>query len=318
MWKDIPFSGVFTIFIILCIELIYNAGEFLSKKKNILIYILVALLTMLLRHNGYYVAILTMPFIAIVLRKNWKKIIPIFISIIIIHLAINFFIFNVLNVSKGSVVEMLSIPVQQIARVEKNHREELDSETLEQIDSFFVIKNIGDVYNPTLSDNVKWSMNVQNFEENKSQFFGLWLKLLFKYPKDYIESFISNSYGYYYTEAQNWTVATELKGSDIGTLRQNMIQSDLIEFLVSMPDRRDIPIISMMFSVGTTCWFLVVTLGYKIYKKDYKYILIYLPSFILWLTLVASPVFCEFRYAYPIFLSLPLYISMNLIKERKS
>ena len=53
------------------------------------------------------------------------------------------------------------------------------------------------------------------------------------------------------------------------------------------------------------------------YKKEYKYILLYLPIFVLWLTCIASPVFCEYRYAYPIFTSILLYISLNVTKENE-
>ena len=59
----------------------------------------------------------------------------------------------------------------------------------------------------------------------------------------------------------------------------------------------------------------VIALSYTIYKKKYKYLLVYLPTFILWLTLIASPAYCEYRYAYPIFLALPVYLGMNFIKE---
>ena len=71
----------------------------------------------------------------------------------------------------------------------------------------------------------------------------------------------------------------------------------------------------MLFSVGFIFWVIIVCLGYKIYKKEYKYILVYLPIGILWLTLIASPVFCEFRYAYPLFTTLPLLISLNFTKK---
>lgn len=315
MWKDVIFSGIIPIFIILCIELITNTDSFLSKKKNIFVFILFTILTMILRHNGVYIVILSMPFMFFVLRKFWKTVLPMFLAVIVCYLGINFIILNVLKASKGSVGEMLSIPLQQIARVEKNHREEIDNETKIQINNFFTVQNIGDKYYPLISDDVKSNLNTEYFEANKMEFINLWFKLLTRYPKDYVESFISNSYGYYYPEASSWTVGTEARGEEIGVLREPKIDNGLINFFVSIPDRRDIPILSMAFSIGAICWTTLICFGYKIYKKDYKYIVIYLPIFILWLTLIASPVFCEFRYAYPILLALPVFVSTNLIKK---
>lgn len=85
----------------------------------------------------------------------------------------------------------------------------------------------------------------------------------------------------------------------------------------SLIERRDIPILSMCFSIGTAFWLIVICLGYKILNKEYRFILVYLPIFILWLTIVVSPVFCEYRYAYSMFTSLPIYISLNFIKNKE-
>lgn len=311
MWKDVLFSGILPIFIILCNGLIFNTEKFLKNKYKIICFIIISFFTMILRHNGLYVVIFTLPFIFIVLRNYWKKLIPIFISILFIYQIFNIIVFNILNVEKGSVAEMLSIPVQQIARVEKYHREEIDNVTMENINKIFKINNIGDEYNPTLSDPVKAKVDVTYFKENKLEFFKLWVKLLIKYPKDYIESFISNSYGYYYPEAHNWVVSRATMGNELGIQQQPKIKGELVEKYDSFIDNRDIPLVSMLFSIGAGVWTIMVCLGYKIYKKQYRYILLYLPIFILWLTCIASPVFCEFRYAYPIFTGLPLYISIN-------
>lgn len=314
MWKDILFAGIVPIFIIQCIELVFSTEEFLSKKKNIIIFIAIAILTFLLRNNGIYVIILSLPFILIALRKYLKKISLMFVIIIMTYVVVNNVLFSMLNIRKGSVGEMLSIPLQQIARVEKYHREELDQETIEQINNYFKCTNIGDKYNPIISDPVKAELNTEYFDENKVEFIKLWLKLLKTYFKDYVESFISNSYGYYYPEATHWVANRTMEPNDMGLEQTPIIQTELIDFVI---ERREIPILSMCFSIGTAFWIVVICLGYKVYKKEYKNILIYLPIFILWLTLIASPVFCEYRYAYPIFTTLPIYIGLDFIKRKE-
>ena len=209
---------------------------------------------------------------------------------------------------------MLSIPLQQIARVEKYHREELNTETIEQINNYFKCDNIGNKYNPIISDPVKAELDTEYFDENKIEFVKLWLKLMKNYFKDYVESFISNSYGYYYPEATHWVANRTMETNNMGLEQTPIIQIKLIDFII---ERRDFPVISMFFSIGTAFWITVICLGYKIYKKEYKNILIYLPIFVLWLTLVASPVFCEYRYAYSIFTTLPIYIGLDFIKRKE-
>lgn len=315
MWKDIFFSGILPIFIIFNIELIFNTNKFLSKKKNIIFYVLIAICTILLRHNGLYVVILTLPFIFIVLKKSWKKILPMFLSIIVIYEMTNIIFYNIMKIEKGSVVEMLSIPVQQIARVEKNHRDELSQDMKNSISKFFKNEKIGDLYNPILSDPVKWNINEEYFNNNKVEFIKLWLNVFFKYPKDCMESFISNSYGYYYPEAFSGVVSRATMDHNMGIEQQPIIKGKLVEIVDSIIDKRDIPLVSMAFSIGFAFWLLIVCLGYQVYRKQYKYILIYIPVVVLWLTCIASPVYCEFRYAYPIFTTLPIFISLNFCKK---
>lgn len=315
MWKDIIFAGIVPLLIIQYIRLIFDTENFLKNKLNIFLCILISVFTIIIRHNGLYMILLSCPFVIIVLRKYWKKVVPLFLAIFIINSVYNFTIYNILKIPKGSVVEMLSIPLQQIARVEKYHRDELNDETMEKINKLFIKENIGDYYNPTLSDDVKWSVDEDYLGNNKKEFISLWLQLLRPYFKDYVESFISNSYGYYYPEAKNWVYSEATMGEKLGIEQHPIIKSDKISEYIGKTSSRDNPVTSMLFSVGFIFWVIIACLGYKIYKKEYKYILVYLPIGILWLTLIASPVFCEYRYAYPLFTTLPLLISLNFIKK---
>lgn len=317
MWKDILFSGLLSIFIILSAELVVDTETFLNNKKNIIWYIIVSILVSYMRNNGIYVIVLTMPFIIVALRKYWKKILFMFSIIIVIYFLTKTIIFHLLNVQKGSIAEMMSIPLQQIARVYKYHSEDLDESDFKEINNIFECSDIGDRYIPTLSDPVKAQLNVEYFTSNKGRFIKLWFKLLIKYPKDYIESFISNSYGYYYPEAKNWVANRTMEQNSMGLEQRPIIKGTIVSKIDSLIEKRDIPLISMCFSIGMAFWIIVTCFGYRILKQDYKSILIYVPLFILWLTIVASPVFCEYRYAYSLFTTLPLYISLNFIKRKE-
>ena len=86
--------------------------------------------------------------------------------------------------------------------------------------------------------------------------------------------------------------------------------------LDSYIEKREIPLISMMFSIGMAFWIIVIAFGYELLTKNYKMIIPYIIILILWLTIGASPVFCEYRYAYPMFTALPIFIGMNFIKNK--
>ena len=130
MWKDILFSGIMPLFIIQNIELIFNTDEFLAKKRNMVGYVLISIFTMILRHNGLYVVVLSLPFIFIVLRKHWKKLLIMFMSILVIYEAYNVVVFKILKVEKGAVGEMISVPMQQLGRTVRNIYKDLDEEAI--------------------------------------------------------------------------------------------------------------------------------------------------------------------------------------------
>lgn len=213
---------------------------------------------------------------------------------------------------------MLSVPIQQIARTVKYNIDDINEETIEEINKYFIIENVWENYDPTLSDPVKFKFNTQYFNDNKLEFIKIWIELFTKYPKDYIIATISNSYGYYYPEAKN-TMASwaTLDHNNMGIKQTPVIKGEGVEEILVTAESRDIPVISLIFSIGAGVWLTIITLGYKIYKKEYKYILAYLPIIVLWLTLLASPAYCEYRYAYPIFLALPIYISMSFINRKE-
>ena len=261
MWKDILFSGIMPLFIIQNIELIFNTDEFLAKKRNMVGYVLISIFTMILRHNGLYVVVLSLPFIFIVLRKHWKKLLIKFMSILVIYEAYNVVIFKIFKVEKGAVGEMLSVPIQQIARTVKDNYEDIDEETIEKLNKYFTVENVWEEYNPILSDS--------------------------RVTMDH----------------------------NMGIKQTPLIDGKWVEQIDGLIDARGIPVFGFVFSIGAGVLLTVIALSYTIYKKKYKYLLVYLPTFILWLTLIASPAYCEYRYAYPIFLALPVYLGMNFIKE---
>lgn len=85
---------------------------------------------------------------------------------------------------------------------------------------------------------------------------------------------------------------------------------ELLDKLNEFVNTRNLPIISMILSIGFLFWIVLACITYLIYQKKYKNILIFLPVLFIWLTTLASPVFCEPRYVYSIFTCLPLFVGI--------
>lgn len=318
MWKNILSAGCILLFLICITEISINTEKFFKSKLKIIIMIIISLLIIYLLNNGIYIIILTLPFLFFKAKNNTKKMFFICFTIIIITSMINVLIFSSLNIKKGSIREALSIPLQQFARTIKYRENDLTNEEKNIIHKFLPSNNLSELYNPTLSDPVKKEFNDEYFKENKLEFVVIWAKLFLKFPLEYVEAFLCNCYGYWYPNAQNWVVSrTITEDSQLDIHQESKISSDIIKRIDSLIDRRDIPVLGMTYSLGLMFWLVLMALMYCIYKKSYNLILIYIPICILWCTVIASPVFCEFRYLYGMVVSMPLLLSMPLLTRKK-
>ena len=90
------------------------------NKKNIIIFAIISLLVMYLRNNGLYVVFITFIVLYIKYRKSIKRILSVFVSIIMLYFISKTIIFNVFNIKGVEIKEALSMPSQAIARIYKN------------------------------------------------------------------------------------------------------------------------------------------------------------------------------------------------------
>ena len=107
----------------------------------------------------------------------------------------------------------------------------------------------------------------------------------------------------------------------IGYDRKPAVNLEFLDGYYADINGRKMPIISMWISIGFVFWIMILFIGYIVYTKKYKLILAYIPILSLWLTTIASPVYCEYRYIFGMFTCIPiltiLMISLSNLKEDK-
>ena len=322
IWKDIPFAIFMALFVIVINELIDGKKENIQSKKYWLIFVVVNLLVMLFRNNGVYVYALTMPILILAISKYRKKLLMVFGITLVSYFIIKTSLFAVFDVKKGNTKEALSIPLQQIARIYTYNRENISQEDIEKINKFFPVDNLDELYYPKISDNVKNVFSEDAFQKNKLEFITLWLKLCLENFRTAVDAFLNNCYGYWYPFASHWITMTGIDSgsyniNDIGIHNKQIIDSKIVNNLANIPNHKEYKIVSILFSIGLAVWLIMFVIGYLIYVKEYEKILIFIPIFVLWLTTIASPVFCEFRYVYSIFVCLPLLVGLSVCNNAR-
>ncbi len=323
MYKDIPFSLMMLLVTIGTTELVTNTEEFLKSKWKIFFLTLFVLLAMFFRNNGVYAFILAFPFFLIVMRKHWKYIIIIFLVPIILFEVISKPGYALIGIKQGSPREALTIPIQQFARLMVFREKDLTDEEKAKIREYIVLDDFTKTYDHAIVDSTKAYFSDDNYNNDKSGFFKLYLQLAKKYPKETFESFILGNYGYYYPNTLGWGVYTGIDQQffigheDIIDIHPApLVKFTFLDEINKFVNTRDIPIISTLINIGFLFWLLLLCMMYCIYKKTYKNLLLYLPVFFLWATVLAGPIFAEPRYVYCLFTCMPIFLGVTFFKNK--
>ena len=320
VWKDVPFAMFMVWLLIGIIEMITNEENFFTKKRNLGIFILITLCVLFFRNNGVYIILLTLPFAIVWRRKYWKQILIIFGIPIVFYYIITGPVFDKFNIAKSSSKEMLSIPMQQMARIVKYKGDELSEEDKNIIGQYINIDTAAENYDPTISDPIKNEFNDGTFNQDKLNLIKLYIKLAIKYPGETLEALVGNTYGYYYPEVVTYPLATGVykspfEAEQFMNLHENpIINIPVLDSMINAIYDKQIPIVSLIANIGFVFWIVLGIVFYNIYQKRYKYLLMFIPVGVLYLTCLASPVSGELRYIYAMFVSLPLFIGVGLKK----
>lgn len=306
------YSSIFTVmYVILLFDLTIYKDK-INKKMYIFLLIVTMLLIMLFRNDGIYRVVI--PFICFIIynRKHWKKLLIILVIVVGFIQIYNNILLPSLKISKGSIREMLSIPFQQTARTVVVHGKNAYTEEEKKVINQILDYNKLSEYDPNLSDPVKNRFKKDSTKEELINYFKVWFKNFFKYPTDYIQATLNNTYQYFYPDQNKNIGYTSLEGLDDGIfdVKINTKFDGARTIIVNMHKAlRNLPIIGMIYRVGFHIYMMLIAIGYLIWKKQYKMIVVLMPLIITLLICLASPVNGHWRYSLPIMMSFTVIIS---------
>lgn len=330
LWKDVWMGVFILIYAIFLFEMCTNTESFFKSKKKVLLFILTILSILFAKGTGILIIILSLPGCFIFVKRRWKYLLSIFIISFFIFTSIRTIAIEKFNIPSGHVQEPMSVPIQQISRLVKYHKEDLTEEEYQSINEILPVEIIGEKYDPKCSNNTKGRFNEEKFLEDKLKYAKVWLKLGLKHPFTYIDSFLANSYGYWYPETIYWEVASNnwVEMLDIYESVNNWTVNDInYKNYHNSPERkeikenvakfintevREVPILNLFFSIAIFFWIDLICLAIAIVKKKYNLIPVFLIVNAVFVSCIASPVHAEFRYAYAALVTLPLIIVYTL------
>lgn len=309
LWKDVPFGGAALLFVTGLYRLIRQVGK--SRKLNYFLLIAGALGFSLWRTNGWYAFLATFVVMALLAGKKQKKLLIIMALVLVLCWVLINPVLDHLSVSETNLVEAFAIPMQQVARVVACERP-LSEEQTKLLSDLFWLEEVANLYNPLSVDPIKFytfrNENIPLVTENPLTYLGLYLQLGIQYPADYLKAWINETKGYWNGGYEYWVYITAPQQEDPNFF--NRIFVSWFRFL------NDTEAWKLFTSVGLYVWGMIGCCMVNSLKKREE-LLLSIPALVLiaglWL---GTPVFCEFRYAYPLMLTMPLVACVTIYKKR--
>jgi len=318
MWKDTLFGIIFMLLTLKTFEMVESPEDFFTRKTSVISFALLCVAFFMTRNNGFYILILFLPVLMIVLRKYWKKTLLI-VSVCAVSFVLLQTVIVVFSIRSGSIGEALNIPLQQIARTVSEHGDQITNRDRVLIESILPFDELPELYDPTLSDPVKadsvFSESV--FRADIGSYFSLWTRLFFQFPLAYTEAFLAQTHGYWYPDIDEGIVIREMWENNYDIHSMRIVPTFIDNVFSGIFVFRVYPAISMLISIGFAAWMTAAAALILMLKRQYKYLIVFLPVLLLWLTCIASPVSGAFRYIYGMFLVFPLLVAIALYQMPK-
>ncbi len=317
MWKDILFSGFVVLLSISCYKLVEKKDN-LSKKEYIS-FILSSILVLFFRNNAIYMYFILAILTCIFYKKYLKQFISIFIIIIGGFYFIKGPVFDYFKIIKSGSAEYLAMPMQQIGRmVYKDVK--LTKKEEKMISKILDVEIMKDAYDPRWSDGIKFNkdFSIEAFNKNKFDYLKLWMTLVVKHPSTAIEAYLISTLGYWYPDILDRAYENSIVANEYDITMQPKGPKILGKYVAFMGSR-DIPLLSLLISIGLFMWIIFISIFILIKKKNYSHLYTYIPVLGIWITLlIASPVYNEVRYIYSLFTTFPLLVLIPYFSKNKN
>lgn len=320
--KDVLFSALVLLYTIGLYWMVCDSkSETGMEHKDMWIWLVITVLMLLMRNNAVYALLVSVPVVCIGLRRKkalCKKYLLMSLLGLGLFVAANTGLKAITGAENGSPREMLSVPLQQMARTRVKEEETLSPQMRQELDAYLSSEWVFAAYNPHLADPVKLRAVIH---DNPVGFLRTWLQLGLEHPQTYIDAFLDNSIGYWFledrTHAEIYGIGTESGFGYLSTDNRTMPAGceiiehsylpglrSMMEEIVSENAYQKIPVIRILFAPAFYWWLLCLYLAVAIYRRQYRLILPAMFLVVYYLTLLLSPTVL-IRYMYPFVVTVP-------------
>lgn len=301
--KDTLFTASLFLVILSLLDYLREKAEWKDNKIRVVIFVSASIGMMLLRNNGIYAYLLLIPMLLLLGIKRWKKTAVLMVLSILLFCLCS----NILKISLHATdeehQEMLTVPIQQLARTYQ-YAPETFSDEEKQVLMEILSPEALNTYAPKVSDILKSQFNNTAYEANPGKYLSLWVKIGLRKPFIYVNAWFLTSYGYWYPDAilncyggiQRFTFQyhdssyfgfeTEPPGirHSLFPALEKWYRNISLELF-----QQHIPVVSMLFSPGFLFWIFAFFWIYLLREKRREIFAVLSIIVFLWLTVIFGP-----------------------------
>ncbi len=334
--KDVLFSALVMCDTLCLYQMVCDRKMRVGRREKA-VYVVLTVLMLLFRNNAVYAYAVSIPVLWLGMgriradgkhqegvweaKKARRAYLGMTFMILLLFAAGSFSLKAATHARNGSPREMLSVPLQQMARTRVKAEAELEPSMRQELENYLSSEWVFAAYNPHLADPVK---NRAVIHDNPKGLIETWIRLGWEHPAIYIDAFLDNSMGLWFLQdtshAQVYGIGTR---SGFGYLstdnRQMPAGCEIVEHsflpglrafmekIVSDNAYGKWPVVRLLFAPALYWWLLYLYLVTALYRKKYREILpaVFLAAY--YLTLLLSPTVLV-RYMYPFMVTVPVIL----------
>lgn len=330
MGKDAWFTAAFLLF--LWVAHVCASGQENGRRLWALFFA-TGLSVCLLRSNGIFIFLGTAFFLILagffgrkkagagaeeVFREQKNR----YISVAMVLLAYILWqgsVLGALRVEPPDTIESLTMPTQHLLCAYKRGGS-LTKEEVGMLEAVVPLAQIDDYYNPYLFDMTKNYIrehgNQQVIADHKWDYAKLWLRVGLRNPMLYLEAEIRQTAGYYALHIPHEQILYSeyfMVENPFGIETQRKLFSYDASLAMSAFLQWFQEAYNKVWSLGMNTWLLLAAFACALYRRRNAFG--FVPCIMLLVSLLlATPVYNEFRYAYGVFVALPLLFSLSFGK----
>ena len=310
--KDVLFGGFFALTLVFLNEMNAQANRGLCAKIAVC-----GALTVMLRNNMAYAVLVWLALWMIGLRRKGQNAALAMLLALALGLGGNAALKRATHAADGDMSEMLSWPIQQLARARLYDGDKLNDEEKAAIDELMP-GEAWRLYDPTVSDPVKFEFDTQAFRSNPKKYIGVWLSVGKKCAGTYLDATVALTYPFFYPYKEyrvsgyyvqmGMSEAYDESWCDFDPPES---QSLFLRVLASLSWRfgakgaMQIPGLGWLFNTGVIVWVMLFFVLRELYWGRWMRFGVALLPVLLWGTFLLGPVMAG-RYIYPFVCALPM------------